>query len=375
MFCLLSACLLLTFAGHSQTVTIHGKISDADTMMVLLKSMNKCDTVFTNNGRFSISRKLTTPELFTLICVKNKQSIEAIKENNERKMRTKEDGVSREFFLEGGEINITSSFAEIKNTTITPTLHAAQDKYNEFKKRFNPLVKMARTIIDSSYKPKRSEQEKKVFDMMYEKIIQIENEVAETFVSENSNNAVGAYILYRYCRIEDHHKLDSLYGLFNSTLQSGLYLRNIKDKIKALTALKPGQNTPVFSAITSNNQPVSLLDLKGKYLVLDFWGSWCVPCINGFPKMKDYYKKYNPQIEFIGIACNDKDAAWRDAIKKYDLKWQQILNTDGINSIAVKYNIEAFPTKILLDKDGNLIQVFTGENESFYQKLDSLFKN
>ncbi|MES2005410.1 MAG: TlpA disulfide reductase family protein [Bacteroidota bacterium] len=374
-FYLLLTCLLVSITAFSQTITLKGKITDADTMMVLLRGITQCDTVFTQNGLFSITRKLQAPELLTLICVKNKQSIEAIKENNERKMRSLEDGVSRELFLEGGEVTIKSSFANIKTVSISSALHTVQDIYNEFKKRFSPLVKMARTIIDSSYQPKRSDQEKKVFDMLFHRINEIENEVAEQFVMENSNNVVGAYILYRYCRIDNHHKLDSLYRLFNPSLQATSYLQNIKDKINALAALKPGENTPDFSLRNSNNHIIGLSDFKGKYIVLDFWGSWCMPCINGFPKMKTYYKKYNAEITFLGIACNDTEKAWRNAISKYDLNWQHVLNGEGINNIAVRYNIEAYPTKVLIDKDGKLVQVFTGETEGFYQKLDALFGN
>ncbi len=215
---LLPLCLFVSIIAHTQSIVINGKVTDADTLMVLLRSINRSDTVFTTNGAFSINRELSYPEFFTLICIKNKQSIEAIKENNERKMRSIEDGVSREFFLEGGEVDLVSSFAGIKSTRVSLSKQTAQDTYNEFRKRFNPLVKMARTIIDSSYRPNKSDPEKKIFDMMYKRIVEIENEVAEQFVRENSDNAVGAYILYRYGRTDNFQQLSSLYKLFNPSL-------------------------------------------------------------------------------------------------------------------------------------------------------------
>lgn len=343
-------------------------------MMVMLKGANQCDTIFTSNGKFIFSKKLAFPELFTLICIKNKQSIDAIKENNERKMRSKEDGVTRELFLANGALTIISSFSNLKNAAILLTNHSEQDKYDAFRKRFDPLVSIARTIIDSSYKPNRTESEKKIFNMLYNKVLQIETDVAKRFATENTNNIVGAYVLYRYCRIDNCTELDSLYHLFNSSLYNSSYLKNIKEKIKALSLLKEGDLVPGFTATTYNNKTITLSTLNGKYAVLDFWGSWCTPCIKGIPKMKEYYKKYKSAIEFIGIACNENKntTTFRDAIDKYELNWPQILNPFGRNNLAVRYNIEVYPTKILIDRNGKLIQVFKGETEDFYTKLDSL---
>lgn len=367
-------CLSSTLFSSAQTLFIKGKITDTDTVLVVLRSITRSDTAYTTNGEFQISRQIPSPELFTLICIKSRQSIEAFKENNERKMRSKEDGVSRELFLEKGEVILTSSFATIKSVLIKLTHHNAQDQYDSFKKRFNPLVKVARTIIDSSYHPQRSASEKKVFDLLYKRVLEIENEVAEQFVRENSDNAVGAYILYRYGRMDNFQQLKALYQLFNPALQATTYLKNIKEKLNALAILKQGNITADFSVRDHNNKPIRLSDFKGKYVVLDFWGSWCAPCINGFPMMKDYYKKYHDKVEFIGIACNDQDSTWREAIRKNGLSWPQLFNTSGNMDIAAQYNVEAYPTKILLDKDGKLIEIFIGESAGFYQRLDALFK-
>ncbi len=89
----------------SQDCTVKGKIIDADTAMILLRNASRVDTQFTNTGEFTFNKKLSYPEHFWIIIIKNKQSIEAIKEGNERKMRSMEDGVSRELFLEGGQNN------------------------------------------------------------------------------------------------------------------------------------------------------------------------------------------------------------------------------------------------------------------------------
>lgn len=371
MSCLAIICLIC-FSAYSQPLVLKVKINDADTVMALLISIDKTDTAYTTNGRFTFRRNLLSPQLFTIVCVKNAVSIQALREGNERKMRSRSDGVSRELFLESDNVSITTSFAAFGYAKPSWKKTGSQNKYEAFRKRFDPLVRMARTIIDSSYSPGLLAESKNIYQMLYKRINQIEDETAEKFATENSNNIAGAYVLYRYCKINNQDKLDSIYNLFDPQLRASAYLQQTKEKIKALGRLVPGQAVPDFIAAVPGKQKINLADQKGKYIVLDFWGSWCVPCIKGIPKMKEYYSKYQGKIEFIGIACNDKEKEWQDAIAKYDLGWINMRNASKPNDLVAKYNVEAYPTKILIDKNGNFIQRFIGETEEFYAKLDSL---
>lgn len=118
----------------------------------------------------------------------------------------------------------------------------------------------------------------------------------------------------------------------------------------------------------------NLVDLKGKYVVLDFWGTWCGACVKGLPQMRTYYKKYRPKVEFIGIACNDKKSVWEEFIKNEGLQWTQLLNNPEINDYTKQYNIKVFPTKIIIDKEGKIVKIFEGESSEFYERLDLLMQ-
>ena len=136
-----------------------------------------------------------------------------------------------------------------------------------------------------------------------------------------------------------------------------------------------GSAVPDFTLSDLTGKPVSLSSLKGKYVVLDFWGSWCFPCIKGMPEMKKYYEKYRDKLEFVGIACRDKDAAWRDAVEKNELNWIQLKNIDSddaTQNVSVLYSVEAYPTKFILDKDLKIVAIFQGEVKEFYTKLEQL---
>ncbi len=134
-----------------------------------------------------------------------------------------------------------------------------------------------------------------------------------------------------------------------------------------------GKPAPDFAAVDMDGGEflLSKFDAQGKYVVLDFWGSWCVPCIAGMPKMKKYYEAHKERLEIIGIACFDKEEAWKKAVADNALPWVNVL--DGGSAPEV-YNLMMYPTKIILSPDKTVVAVCSGESDELYRKLDELFK-
>ena len=135
----------------------------------------------------------------------------------------------------------------------------------------------------------------------------------------------------------------------------------------------PGKPAPDFTLNDINGKPLSLSDLRGKYVVLDFWGSWCGWCIKGFPQMKEYYAKYSSKMEILGIDCNDTDQKWKDAVAKYELPWKHVYHPKGGN-VTSTYAVRGYPTKIVVDPEGKIAKVIVGEDPAFYTYLDTLLK-
>lgn len=149
--------------------------------------------------------------------------------------------------------------------------------------------------------------------------------------------------------------------------------KNEETEKAAKAAIKPGAEAPDFTLKTSDGSSLSLKDLRGKYVLLDFWGSWCGWCIKGIPDMKKAYEKHKDKAEFLSIDCNDSQEKWLNALEKYQMPWKQVKNetADGVPS---KYAVQGYPTKILLNPDGTINFVFEGEDPDFYKKLDEALK-
>lgn len=145
---------------------------------------------------------------------------------------------------------------------------------------------------------------------------------------------------------------------------------------EARKKVSPGGNAPDFILMDINGNPLALSSLKGKYVVLDFWGSWCTWCIKGIPDMKQYYGKYKGKLEILGIACGDTHQKWKKAVEDNRIPWLNVLNgeKDG-NDVSKKYAISGYPTKFIIDPKGVIEKVFEGENPEFYKYLDQILSN
>ena len=147
---------------------------------------------------------------------------------------------------------------------------------------------------------------------------------------------------------------------------------NKKIRQEATQSVKEGVMAPDFTLPDLEGKPLTLSSLRGKWVVLDFWGSWCGWCIKGIPDMKKYYEKHAGKFEIIGVDCQDTQEKWKAAVEKYELPWLHVYNSDA-DGTPDKYAVQGYPTKIIIDPEGRINKIVVGESPKFYEYLDKLF--
>lgn len=160
--------------------------------------------------------------------------------------------------------------------------------------------------------------------------------------------------------------------------QIELQLEGMRVRREAAERLKPGVEAPDFTLPDTEGRAIALSSLRGKWVVLDFWGSWCIWCIKGFPELKRCHEKYKDRLEIVGIDCSDSREKWLEAIGKHELPWINLLDTrEGRPAEVIDnvYGIGAYPTKILIDPEGRIVDIFVGERPGFSEKLETSLKN
>lgn len=134
---------------------------------------------------------------------------------------------------------------------------------------------------------------------------------------------------------------------------------------KTAEAITIGKEAADFTLEDINGNMLALSLLRGKYVMLDFWGSWCGACIRSFPHLKAFYEQHHNKLEIIGIACHDTKEKWNTAVKRHKLPWLNVLNGEGTNDVAELYGVQAYPTYVLIAPDGKVLQWMSDDPDTF----------
>ncbi len=198
------------------------------------------------------------------------------------------------------------------------------------------------------------------------------------FVKNNPSSPAAAYMtlvmpakesVEAYGMLDESLKTNAIWSVVDYIVTAN---RNNLTKKANWENMKPGVQAPDFKLRNLDGEYMTLASFKGKYVLLDFWGTWCGWCIKGIPDMKEYYAKYKDRIEFVGIDCRDTEEKWKEGVAKHELPWTNLYNGDG-QEIVIAYGVQGYPTKIIIDPEGKIVEAFLGEDPALYKKLDELF--
>jgi thiol-disulfide isomerase/thioredoxin len=175
-------------------------------------------------------------------------------------------------------------------------------------------------------------------------------------VKANPSSIVSAYIANN--NINDDIKITTLEDIYNSLNNKNNYYSNLL--LKILNARKHtsiGLMAPAFSIIDNKNRSLTNATFKGKYLLIDFWASWCIPCRKENSYLVTAYNKYSHKgLEIISISLDKNKMDWEVAVKKDKLTWIQACDLKGGKSeIAGSFGFQTIPTNFLLDREGRIV--------------------
>ncbi|MEG1499005.1 MAG: redoxin domain-containing protein [Bacteroidales bacterium] len=249
---------------------------------------------------------------------------------------------------------------------------------NESKELCKEIAKVEGQLKEL-YAKELQEMDETLADSLYErraKLIEQQSQKRLEYVKNHADKVLSGFYLLLYPEIDT---IEAYYNTLSEKVRNGdlkskfekaLSYANLKKELERNRAkVIAGAMAPNFTLLNLEGKAVKLSDLKGKYVVLDFWGTWCSWCVKGIPSMKKYYDQYKKKVEFVGIACKDKKEKVEAMVKEKDMKWIQLLNGEGAENVSQLYGVEGYPTKIILTPEGEIVDRFIGEDEDFYTKL------
>lgn len=282
--------------------------------------------------------------------------------------------------IPGANITIegtADSFSVKGNKSFYKECDAVELKLKLYKDSVNSLLAQIEALD-----PEFEAEQRKV---LYSQIMQYKQPVDSIvfeYVRNNSGLDAALYMLHKNARAFDAVEL---LPEFTQEVREGAFselydrMSKLKDKMQreqkgGFAKNEDSKVAPDFALSNEKGEKVALSSLRGKYAVIDFWGTWCGWCIKGLPEMKKMYSKYNSRLEVVGVACSDNEEVWKEFIKKNDLKWTNLIILDGDVNVPEMYSVKGLPTKVIIDPEGNIVKTVVGESSEFYTFVDELMK-
>lgn len=209
------------------------------------------------------------------------------------------------------------------------------------------------------------------------KLMEQMQDVNYSFTKENMNNPVGEFIFLSSVRSFEKEQISELLALSDTSFRNKPEIKELQNMLDmqaqrdAAILNQPVQDAQVADQ-AGKNVALSAYTGKGKVVLLDFWASWCAPCIEEMPNLVKAYAQYKDKgFEIVGISLDQDKAAWQSAVKSNNMTWVQFIDANG--SAAQTFGINSIPYTLLVDKDGK-VYAMNLRGDDLEKKLGELLK-
>ena len=329
---------VLVGCGESGGYKVEGDLKGLSGEVYLNVDGQMMDTATVENGKFVFKGKMDRPSVAILM---------------------NDQGPITSFFLENSRIVLTG---EMDSQQIKATGTPSNDRYGQIREQLMSRVERYMAAV--------SEDEKQAAMASFDSLLWAS-------IDANLDNILGVALLYQAAQGDDPDRVVALIGEFSEEMQNHPMMEEARRIASVARKTAIGQAYMEIQLPDAEGKTVALSSLvgQGRYVLLDFWASWCGPCREEFPYLVEAYKKYRGKgFGIYGVSLDQDREEWLKAMDRYGLDWTNVMAADASQSTAAQdYGINSIPANFLIAPDGKIVaRDLRGEDVA--KKLEELLK-
>lgn len=334
--------------------TLSGQIKNMPDGKIILSFSNYDghyvnDTTIIQNGYFEFSGQISQPTYAI---------IKSLPRKDENYTGIYLEAAKQKIFL----TNDSFAFVRMEGSVTQNENEVLENIYREIEKKWN----MNDAVYDKAVSDWLAEKDTTLRELKHKKVLKLgilmdsvndESKIAKiSFIKNYPNSYVSADNLFLPILYMPFDSTWTLYENLSSEIKQSRIGQELLASLNLKKSVLVGSLAPNFSASSIAGKEINLSSFKGKYILLDFWASWCGPCREAIPHLKELYQQYHSSgFEIISISIDKKKADWEKAVKQEEISdWKNVLVNEEIDKYYENVRLP-IPSSILINKDGVIV--------------------